>query len=235
MVEPMKLILDENDSVITIGKCCVCGEIWDLKEYPITEAKRVQRYLDGMPLNFSEKDMKYICYCKHCNNVTIYEYPFSDKNGVRDRCHDEQYKQILASDEPIEVKRIKLAEYKFKDTKDDIMTLQRLNLYWYYDTIGDKKQMYEYAEKLIKLHERKIYYSIKVNTRCLLQIPGERLFIDLDMVLIDIYRRQSNFDKAIELINDKRESLYIKDDDIIEMKWLALEQELCNKKDTGRY
>ena len=85
MVEPIRLLLDENEREITIGKCCVCGEMWDLKEYESTEPKRVQRYLDGMPLNFSEKDMKYICYCKHCNNVTVYEYPFSDINGVRDR------------------------------------------------------------------------------------------------------------------------------------------------------
>ena len=56
MVEPIKLLLDENEREITIGKCCVCGEIWDLKEYESIEPKRVQRYLDGMPLNFSEKD-----------------------------------------------------------------------------------------------------------------------------------------------------------------------------------
>lgn len=235
MVEPMKLILDENDNVITIGKCCVCGEIWDLKEYPITEAKRVQRYLDGMPLNFSEKDMKHICYCKHCNNVTVYEYPFSDKNGVRDRCHDEQYKQILASDEPIEVRRIKLAEYKFKDTKDDIMSLQFLYLYWYYDIIGNKEQMTEYANKIIALHARGISYDIDVSTRCLLQIQGKRFKLDLDMIVIDMYRRQGNFDKAIELIHSRKERFYIKEDDMIQMKLLTLQQELCNKKDTGRY
>ena len=234
-MEPIKLLIDSNGKEITSGNCCVCGEKWDLNEYKPQQKKQIKRYLDGRPIDFKVTDINNVCYCKHCNNVTVFEYPFSDKCGVRDKYNNDEYKRILNSDEPIEVRRVKLAEYKFKNTKDDNFVLSILHLYWYYDSINDIGQRNQYAQKLINLYERNIVYNIKVEPMCLLKIDGAKFNLNLEMILIDVYRRMGYFEKAKELINTGRNKLFIKDDNIIQMKLFRLQFDLCEKQDINRY
>lgn len=235
MLEPIKMILDKDEKEITSGKCCVCGKEWNIEDYPRKSIKVKSRYLDGMPVDFSVQHMQSVNYCKYCNNVTVFERPFSDMYGVRDKCKEEGYIKILNSDEPIEIKRIKLAEYKFKDTVGNDFIMPIIQLYWYYDKINDIKQRDCYGDKLISFFNNNKDYIIKIKAHQLSAIKAESFNLYLHMILIDIYRRRRNFQKAIDLIKYGKELMYIKDEDIIEMKYYNYQLNLCNIKDSRRY
>lgn len=235
MAKPIPFKKNEYGQIVYSGQCCVCGNMWFENEFNFPAKYTGERYLDGSPIEFSLKYLNYPVFCPYCNNVTTIETPISDVFGVRDKQNDDECKKILNSNEPKEVKMIKIAEYKYKNipASEETHGIYFLNLYWYYDHIGDIIQRDEYANKFIASTKHNGISNIY--TSQMREVYGSPCIVDENLILIDIYRRRGDFKSAYKMIDIASSKIINPDKHSGYKNYLELQRKYCDLEDTNKH
>lgn len=238
MAKPIRIRGKIENNYIAEGKCCICGREWTIKDcLNIEKEKPVERYLDGSPKKDVLDHIPHMLFCPKCHMSSGFESPASDYFGNREKYYDKEYQDILKSDEPDKIKHIKMAIYRDKDRPNFSNMNQKyyLWLYWYYDNINDKENAKYYGEKLISCANEYDNICIPIKNKEIGDYKCKSFYMNMQYILINIYRRRKEFQKSIEKINiewSKIKHNTIKNEYEI---FLEKQKQLCEKCDSNKY
>lgn len=187
-------------------KCPVCGELVKTKPNIIENYK--QKYLDGQrKISFETLMNCYHC-CEKCGYVYIlYDYSKNTnaKDVIKDIVYSDIYRNIL-NDNNIEENEKKL-HLLTEIAKCGTATACNVNVLWlmFYEEKQDAENIKKYLSKRINdVFEGNVFSGSAVNGElCFEFYKGDKIHIEKDEILIDLYRRNKEFDKAKKIIDEK--------------------------------
>lgn len=238
MVEPIIIKGEAKNNFLVEGKCCICGREWKIEDCSNIKDNFTERYIDGKPKKEILNYIPDVVFCPKCQNASSFESPVTDILGVRDKYYNKEYQDILNSNEPDKIKHIKMSIYKDEGYINYYHMHIRsfLWLYWYYDSIDDKKQRDYYAslfaDATLSHNEN---YSIKIKPNETQSCQIKPFFINEHYILINIYRKMSEFKKALQLIENEQTKINKSTPESNNERYLQIQKNLCLNRDNGEY